>query len=105
MVFEFQGFKASCSVADKSFMDETHESGVTQRFPWHGKFDTKAEIDNYLAGDKVQCLFCGKWFKTLHQHFGGPMTSPSMITVNDTGCRGGADCVELGPAKRSVKAC
>jgi hypothetical protein len=33
-------------------------------------FGTKAEIDDYFCGNKVQCLLCGKWFKTLHQHLG-----------------------------------
>ncbi len=39
-----------------------------QRYPWRGKFGTKAEIDDYFAGNKVECLLCGKLFKTLPTH-------------------------------------
>jgi len=49
-------------------MDETLDSGVIQKYPWLGKFGTKAEIDAYLAGNKIQCLLCGKLFKALPQH-------------------------------------
>lgn len=49
-------------------MDETHESGVIKKFPWTGRFQTKAEIDRYFAGDKVRCLLCGKTYKALHGH-------------------------------------
>ena len=29
------------------------------------KFRTKAEVDEYLSGDQIQCLLCGKWFKAI----------------------------------------
>lgn len=32
-------------------------------FPWKGTFQTKEEVDAYFAGDKIQCLLCGKWYK------------------------------------------
>ena len=37
-------------------------------FPWNAKFEDKKEIDNYIAGDKIQCLLCGKWFQSLPTH-------------------------------------
>ena len=37
-------------------------------FPWKKQFTTKDEIDQYFAGDKIQCLLCGKRFKALPQH-------------------------------------
>ena len=49
-------------------MDETLDLDVIQKYPWLGKFGTKTEIDAYLAGNKVQCLLCGKLFKALPQH-------------------------------------
>jgi hypothetical protein len=49
-------------------MDKTLNSDVMHRYPWRGKFRTKTEIDNYFAGNKVQCLICGKLFKALPQH-------------------------------------
>jgi hypothetical protein len=49
-------------------MDETLDLDVIQKYPWLDKFGTKTEIDAYLAGNKVQCLLCGKLFKALPQH-------------------------------------
>jgi ROS/MUCR transcriptional regulator protein len=53
--------------AENYFMENPHKFDV-QQFPWDGRFETKAEIDNYLACDKVQCLLCNKKFKALHTH-------------------------------------
>ncbi len=36
-------------------------------FPWKGKFKTKEEVDSYYAGEKIQCLLCGKWFRQVHE--------------------------------------
>jgi hypothetical protein len=49
-------------------MNKTYNLDVMQQYPWRGKFRTKTEIDDYLAGNKVQCLICGKLFKALSQH-------------------------------------
>jgi hypothetical protein len=49
-------------------MNKTYNLDVMQQYPWRGKFRTKTEIDDYLAGNKVQCLICGKLFKALPQH-------------------------------------
>ena len=49
-------------------MDKFHTKSEYQQFPWRGKFKTKYEIDSYFSGDKVLCLLCGKWFKTLSTH-------------------------------------
>lgn len=37
-------------------------------FPWFGKFKTKLEVDTYLSGDKIQCLLCGKMYRSLGHH-------------------------------------
>ncbi len=37
-------------------------------FPRKEKFKSGKEIDRYFAGEKIQCLICGKWFKTI-SHF------------------------------------
>jgi len=60
--------KDSGNIADKLIMNKTHNLDVMQEYPWCGKFRTKTEIDDYLAGNKVQCLICGKLFKALPQH-------------------------------------
>ena len=60
--------KDSGKIADKLIMDVTLNFDVIQKYPWLGKFGTKTEIDDYLAGNKVQCLLCGKLFKALPQH-------------------------------------
>jgi hypothetical protein len=51
-------------------MDETFDLNFFQEFPWRGRFETKTEIDDYFAGDKVRCLLCGKQFKALSSHLG-----------------------------------
>lgn len=37
-------------------------------FPFKGRFETKEEIDSYFAGDRIQCLLCGKFYKMLATH-------------------------------------
>ena len=32
------------------------------------EFKTKEEVDNYLSGDTIECLICGKNFKSLSAH-------------------------------------
>jgi hypothetical protein len=49
-------------------MDETLNLDVIQKYPWLGKFGTKTEIDDYLAGNKIQCLLCGRLFILLPKH-------------------------------------
>ncbi len=34
-------------------------------FPREGILKTKEEVDAYFAADKIQCLLCGRWFKSL----------------------------------------
>lgn len=38
---------------------------VLPGFPWEGMFQTKEEVDAYFAGDKIQCLLCGKWYQRI----------------------------------------
>ena len=37
-------------------------------FPWRGIFQTFDEIENYFEGDNIQCLLCGRLFKSLGNH-------------------------------------
>ncbi|MGM0783915.1 MAG: MucR family transcriptional regulator [Pseudomonadota bacterium] len=32
------------------------------------RFETVAELDTYVGGPKIQCLECGRWFKSLATH-------------------------------------
>ncbi len=32
-------------------------------FPRKEKFKSKEEVDSYFAGERIQCLLCGRWFK------------------------------------------
>ena len=32
------------------------------------QFKTKEEIEEYFSGDRIQCLICDKWYKTLSHH-------------------------------------
>ncbi len=61
-------FKDSGKIAHRLIMNKTPNIEVIQKYPWRGKFRTKIEIDDYLVGNKVQCLLCGKLFKVLTQH-------------------------------------
>ncbi len=35
-------------------------------FPRKEKFKSRIEIDSYFAGEKIQCLICGKWLKWIN---------------------------------------
>jgi len=37
-------------------------------FPWHGKFMYASQINDYFRGDSIQCLLCGREYKTLGIH-------------------------------------
>jgi hypothetical protein len=38
-------------------------------FPWKKQFTTKDEIDQYFSNpDGIQCLMCGRFYGTLHNH-------------------------------------
>jgi hypothetical protein len=41
---------------------------VLDGFPWEGKFKTIDEINRYFHGGDIQCLLCGKTFRTLATH-------------------------------------
>jgi hypothetical protein len=32
------------------------------------KLENRQQVDEYFSGDKIQCLICGKWFKSLGSH-------------------------------------
>ena len=60
-------------------MGQKPDIDAPQQYPWRGKFMTRTQIDDYLSGNKVQCLLCGKMFRTLHQH----LRRTHGITVDD----------------------
>lgn len=37
-------------------------------FPKHFRFTSLKEVDEYFGGDRIQCLLCGKWFKSFSKH-------------------------------------
>ncbi len=37
-------------------------------FPCEGCFQTKEEVDEYFSHEKIQCLLCGRWFRSLSTH-------------------------------------
>jgi hypothetical protein len=41
---------------------------VLPGFPVERPFQSRAEMHEYLSGDKLQCLRCGKWYKSLGAH-------------------------------------
>lgn len=41
---------------------------VLPGFPVSRPFQTRKEMQEYLAGDKIQCLRCGKWYRSLGVH-------------------------------------
>lgn len=51
---------------------------VLPGFPVSPRPFSKAEIDEYLSGDKIQCLICGKMYKSFQNHL-----SVHSLTVDD----------------------
>jgi hypothetical protein len=43
------------------------------------RMKTKAEVEAYFSGDKIECLICGKWFRSLAKH----IVSIHGVSVND----------------------
>ncbi|MCP4688160.1 MAG: MucR family transcriptional regulator [Desulfobacterales bacterium] len=41
---------------------------VLPGYPKTDKFETDEEVEAYFAGEKIQCLLCGKWYMQLHLH-------------------------------------
>ena len=41
---------------------------VLHGFPWNGMLETKEDVLNYLNGTEIQCLICGRFFKSLATH-------------------------------------
>ena len=37
-------------------------------YPWNEKFKTTEDIAEYYGGDRIQCLLCGRWFRSLGHH-------------------------------------
>jgi len=40
-------------------------------FPFKGKLKTIRDVERYFTGDKIQCLLCGRWFKSVGRHMTG----------------------------------
>jgi len=47
---------------------KTARRATAPGFPREGRFETPAELANYFNEDKIQCLLCGKLYKTLGAH-------------------------------------
>ena len=47
----------------KEYANDTRVSGNTDM-----KFTSKEQTDAYYNGDRIQCLICGKWYKSLGKH-------------------------------------
>lgn len=41
---------------------------VREGYPYRGKFETRAELEEYRAGEKIVCLLCGQEYKILDTH-------------------------------------
>lgn len=41
---------------------------IEQGFPWYGKFESVEEVKEYLDGDRIICLLCGRSLKALPAH-------------------------------------
>lgn len=48
--------------------EKAHRRVVAEGFPKEEKFSTLEEIHEYLGGDRITCLLCGKSFKALCGH-------------------------------------
>lgn len=53
--------------------DHTREDGGAKFppetiFPWQGTFASRSQVFDYLDGDKIVCLVCGRWFRQLASH-------------------------------------
>lgn len=51
-----------------STMPSAYKTEVLPGFPVEFVFNTKDELDEYMNGDKIQCLRCGRYFRGLGQH-------------------------------------
>lgn len=45
-------------------------------FPKGFRFNSTTEVKNYLAGDRIQCLLCGRSFKSMSKHLTTHGVSP-----------------------------
>ena len=64
------GFGGHHPVNNKLAKRRAARRHVMPGFPWDGKFETKEQVDAYFAGDKIQCLLCGRAMKNLACHLG-----------------------------------
>ncbi len=122
------GRAVSCSlpgattIQSGEFMDlrKYEKRRVLPGFPKYEKFKTKAEVDAYLGGEKIQCLLCGKWFhflggmhlKCIHglapddyrEMFGIPWNSGLIGAIKRESCvRQAKKLIEKGKLKPLVK--
>lgn len=62
------GFGGHHPVNNKLAKRRAARRHVMPGFPWEGKFETKDQVNAYFAGDKIQCLLCGRMLKMISHH-------------------------------------
>jgi len=62
------GENITVRISDRELQKRASRRVVLDGFPWVGVFKTEKEVQEYFNGDRIQCLLCGRSFKTLVTH-------------------------------------
>jgi len=62
------GFGGARPIASGKNSDKLRRRQTLPGFPWDGIFRSIDEIEAYFAGDRIQCLLCGRSMKRLGDH-------------------------------------
>jgi len=62
------GFAGGKPIANRTIRKFNARRKVVAGYPWEEAFTVKDEIDQYLGGEMIICLLCGKPFKKLGCH-------------------------------------
>ena len=62
------GFGGHGPVKNRAIRKFNARRKVLPGYPWEGEFKTKAEVAEYLGGDKIICLLCGAAKQKLGSH-------------------------------------
>jgi|GEM_PF-5847544 len=62
------GENITVRISDRELQKRASRRVVLDGFPWVGEFKTEKEVQEYLHGDRIQCLLCGRSFKALVTH-------------------------------------
>lgn len=68
---QFQITEDHWKAPSRAALRRAHRHEALPGFPVIQPFSTVEEIDAYLAGDRIQCLLCGKAFKDVGKHVAG----------------------------------